>query len=930
MVSKSIIVPKMMKKVNNMTHEEYARFQRALQFAENHRPSGGFSNIYVLRTSINGVPNREYYGMNVMTNYGFEKFFRDKSTFPTNLYVGYGTDLSTNFYTNPEITNVSTTTPATVIRSALNTDAFFKYPMWYDSTTGLISLICKYLECYYPDQTSGGPPAELTITEYGIGSAINQLWTRSWLYDIQGDRVTNFHKEPNERLDIEVYFVLTYNKSLIEDGWNNGKYCALTTMYRFIRQHMGYDDTSSYTYRRYNTTVDRGCSSRIIDIGTNSNATQITTQQEFELMKSTGDANGYLDGFIQKSSGFICCEPQLQTASPEAVNITIKPRWQQSYFNRPKDSNGNYINSNTGGANITSTSNNELFGHPSEQSYPFTNLVIPNNGVALYNYNTRRYDNPTQFVNDSDHYYTETPMSNVCSVPIYYTNTTTGNIIEAYLHVNVSTNDPILKFENGNVAIYATDQYWSRGSWQLIEYEHFSISDNKDGQQPFAENYSNGYFVKNDWVCVPRKSIKWTITNLGNSVTDVRHWTYGPNVVSINGSYGSNSAKYFVTNLSEVLDDTIPGDAITTNQYSFYDTTNGFSTNVTNLLTRTYCTESTSGLLGFQSTEADEFVVMYIADERTIATTNRHKFTSRMGCCIIDSTKNRIAFFYQNKIYVKQYNMTTSQWTDTHEYDLPSGYAEPTLMFGLRDKLWVTNGSSYMICYDLESTISGEGTACASRVPLATNRNDSHFIELTAVDEVIVVYKWRQPASPNIRQAYYVQYDDPLNTYQIPYQIDSVNYENTRMYMKLKKIRTNTIALVCGSRYSPNYAGSFRAIADFGKYLHPPVDTSIATDISWDREQYDVRNVANRSGIYTFGPNYLITEYGFTPATENTVITHCIPIEYALTHAISGTTKTISAINNIRHVSGKQWSTEVTNIKDTNYGDSGKPPGASN
>jgi hypothetical protein len=63
-----------------------------------------------------------------------------------------------------------------------------------------------------------------------------------------------------------------------------------------------------------------------------------------------------------------------------------------------------------------------------------------------------------------------------------------------------------------------------------------------------------------------------------------------------------------------------------------------------------------------------------------------------MGCCIIDSTKNRIAFFYQNKIYVKQYNTTTSQWTDTHEYDLPSGYAEPTLMFGLRDKLWVTNG----------------------------------------------------------------------------------------------------------------------------------------------------------------------------------------------------------------------------------------------
>jgi hypothetical protein len=111
--------------------------------------------------------------------------------------------------------------------------------------------------------------------------------------------------------------------------------------------------------------------------------------------------------------------------------------------------------------------------------------------------------------------------------------------------------------------------------------------------------------------------------------------------------------------------------------------------------------------------------------------------------------------------------------------------------------------------------------------------------------------------------------------------------------------------------------------------LNKPVDA--ATGIDWDAAAgtSDSHNNANRSGIYCYGPYYVIYEYGVDINSETKGF-NFIPIEFALTHRIQGTTSTISAINSVRHVSGKQWMTEVSNIKNTKYGDSGKPPGRSN
>ena len=959
--------------------EANERFQRLMQFARNHRPNGGFSNLYLFRKSVNGVTTGEAYGMNQMTDYGFEQFFSNKTTFPTNLYVGYGSDESFNFKTNSTLIQPSITTAATVNSSALSTDSYFNYPMWYDSNSKLISLMCKYLDCYFKDQSSGGPTTDITITEYGIGSAINNLWTHSWLYDLQGDRITNFTKLANERLDIEVFFVLTYDETLITDGWTNGRYCAMTTMYRFIRQHMGYDDSSVYTYKRDNSSTSRSVVSRIIEMGTNSNATVYHTISPFEIYKSTGAENGYIDGFIQKSPGFICIEQQTQPSTAlEPVDVQVKSRWVRK-VDHTQD---------MGGSRIEKTDISRLFGLNDEINTPFTNLKITT--CNLYNRNTATYSNPAPYVNSNTHDYTETPLQTVCAVPIYYTNTTTGNVITAYVHCNHHPDDPIVKFENGNVAIYATDKYWDRSSWYLItnpsniptaeQTRHFYITSSNEnlnpvreskgfeliaddgkgnqtdrsfyvlegiykvGQYSTCENYDKGYFVIHNRVYVPSKSVSYTIPGLSSSEGSGyswynHHFCYKDMIVSFTYGSGSNTAAYYFTNLSDLVEQGGTGN-ITTTKYLAYDAINGFSSGLTDMFARVYKTETLAGVIGMQSTMTDEFVVMYIEFETDNPGTGiighlnrRFKYTSRMGCCIQDpsGTKNRIAYYTSDgNIYVEEYDVSDNQWYRTHNFELPSGYAEPTIMFGLRDKLWVTDGASYMIMYDLENYTSGTGTACESRFPRITNRNDTYSIEMTSVNDAIVIYQF---TANSITNGYYILYNYPLNTYQIPYDDTNANRQ-PRLFMKLKYIRNNTLALIMGHGYNyGGYTGSYRAIADFGKYINPPIDQSVGTDISSDYNSSTYSgtgtSVGARDGVYTFGPYYIIGDYGIGSNSDKVGFNQT-PIEYALTHRIVGTTSTISAINLIRHVSDKQWNIEVTNIKNTNYGDSGKPPGSIN
>ena len=110
--------------------------ERALEFAKNHRPRGGFSNLYVIRlTNNDGTVVDEKYGMNLMTDYGASTLLAYPSEssaprFPTNLYVGQGNPAS-NPLTTSSSTLIEQIPDFTMSADILDNTAVYSYPLYF-------------------------------------------------------------------------------------------------------------------------------------------------------------------------------------------------------------------------------------------------------------------------------------------------------------------------------------------------------------------------------------------------------------------------------------------------------------------------------------------------------------------------------------------------------------------------------------------------------------------------------------------------------------------------------------------------------------------------------------------------------------------------------------------------------------------------------
>lgn len=142
-------------------------YQRAMRFAKNKIAGahGGLSNVYVIqKTNLDGDVVGEYYGMNLMTDFGMSQYFVANASFPTTIYIGNGTGTfnhTTNTLISPIVTTGSTLSDGT---------KSFNYPLYYDNISGLITCMSKFITAYF-DYNITGITDTISITEYGLGSA---------------------------------------------------------------------------------------------------------------------------------------------------------------------------------------------------------------------------------------------------------------------------------------------------------------------------------------------------------------------------------------------------------------------------------------------------------------------------------------------------------------------------------------------------------------------------------------------------------------------------------------------------------------------------------------------------------------------------------------------------------------------------------------
>lgn len=878
---------------------------RLLKFAKNHRPSGGFSNMYLIqKKDSNGDLVDEFYGMNMMTDYGMKRWFVDKvGSFPVNLYVGQGTGMFdyTSQVLNEKIPDVGAATNS-------NTTVDYGYPMYFDPVygteeTGLITCMCRYLVAYY-DYSVSSNNGPFAISEYGLGENIDALWTHSWVYDQNGVR-TQVTKKLNERLEITVYLCYSYYEYLITSNWEKGIYTTITTMEAFINKMR---EDKIYTYKRNAVRGERGLGTATTSLFEGNKITNSRVVNSFTMYQGGDATSGYFDGFQYYRKGFNTLEP-IMLDHEEDIEINKMMSNQASSYAGFSDK----------------------FGHT---SHPYYFSQIDVKSVNLFNHKatgSNKWTNACAFHNTANHWYDETSLAPLMAEPIYYSNN--NAIVGMWLYQNLRTDDPIIKLNGAVSTVYATNKYWDVSSWeQVIDFNNLSpyaqtarywiTSSNTVGIEPLRRSdvfylrpngiEGHGYINYNDFAEVygarsycDNIDYGWYLfgnmlyfvghsgirsrTTLGESSQEA--FTYGKYLVICD----NNASQFLLADASKFASDGVSG----------VRTTPLFSAN-TNTYTECYRSHSDTGILCFQSLKASEANVISMLN----GSFKQILLNAKFAVCIWGT--NKIAYVpADDATHLKVYDVETESDTAT-VFDIPDGITSITFMFAHTKYIWMTNGSTYNYLFNID-----DGTIVGSSNTMLYP-NNQRYVKYTAVDDAVVIYRYDQYNA--MRSAVCIDLRDPANTYTMSDFINTdTSYYNSRCdytlrYVDSKNLQSGGIGksliLLATRGYTTgsNNGGSENYVYDFGQYLH---DKTIS---HWPMEKDN-----NLACYFFYGENIIYRSNRQIPAIN------FLPIK------VNGTSKSVGTQNKIKNVSGAQYHIEFGNIPVYGLGESdGKPPGRLN
>lgn len=873
---------------NIETHPIDETYLRAMEFMKNMKDNRqGIGNIYVIKKfDKNGNQIDEKFCKNMLTDYGMSHFFISGEAFPNNLYIGNG-DGTFNHTTNTLISPI-TTTAATYDSS--NTGRSYAYPLYYDNISGLITCVCRFLICKFP-YTITGISDSVSITEYGIGTAYNQLWTHSWVYDIKGG-LSRITKNPEEELEITVYFCMSYYEDLIKENWKNGRYTLITTMQRFFNYMK---PSGIYRYKRGN----KGCT-----VGTNTTTskfennliTRYTNIEQFTMSNAyttNGDANtednanrpnGYFDGFCDWHQGFMSIERET-IDTPEEFTAIVKPNNPNEYCLADR------------------------IGQQNVDGVPVSQCAISK--VSMYNFKTHAWDNDESYTNDDSKWYTETPLQTFFATPLYYSNNNT--IQTVYVYQNLKQNDPITAFDINLETVYACEKYWDVTTWHLLtnistvpitdknSYGHvlecrtapyYITTHNDVSLTPYraskgliinptdgsskkynfpmtttimssvCDNYEYGWYKWRDQVYVPDITKCYSMGNTENESMTYKQWLC---------IFQSENNKIRFADMSDL------STAPTLNELPL-----AYSKN-TNMFTQCYRSESNTGYITLQSTTCNESYLLNLKGDNIIST----KYDTTKMCCVWG--ENQIAYIEANDSgKIKVYDFDTNTVIQT--FDIPSGYTV-SFLFGHHNYVWMVSTSSSTSTYFC-NIATGEMKTCSS--VMSNYTSNQAYVKMTCVDEVFVI--WRRDLKKS-SYAIYIRHDDPGMITSLS-GMDEHDYGFSSY--TLRYVHGNTLALLYSTQNSNSSPyGATNCVVDFGNWMDGNKTY---------KKDFDSNNAPN---YIPYGPFFIIN----TNRRE--------PIEHWMPHKIVGTTNSITAINNLKNIRNKQFYMTFCNIPEFN----GLPPG---
>lgn len=914
-------------------HDE--TIERAMKFVDNMKGTHpGISNLYVF-TSIDKDGNvvDEKYGMNLITNYGFQRLYTDNSATSfdggsLNLYVGTGGSTAVPAKTDTTLFNVAFNgTAATKTGSSggksTSTAKAYNYPIYFSRSEtaghGIITLISRFMIAYYPAAISGYEGMTIRLDEYGLGTAYNALFTHSRIYD-QNGTPTYMEKKDAHELWITVYMCLSFIEDVILDGWNHNRFVAITQN-NIMYSRMGWNN-SCYVYKRDNKKVSpASITERHIDTTSADRYKLSMKAAEWTMYDGSGNNQGYFDGFMLSTDGFLIVEPQFLT---EPENVTYTNLWSKdpTTYTGFADKFGMYPSS----------------GYTKEQWPQLTQFT--NAKAYLYDWKTHDWTCEIDVYNPDDKWYDETPAQTTSALPIYYYNA--GTMKTGYLYQNLRPDDPILSVTSGAVSLYVTNKYWLPSStndntdpdegwvW-LRDYSNIPTncrsarywisntnSDSlkfvrasdcfkllekgtnvtgytsyEEGEFPMVngaaaqcDNYDYGWFKRSNTVYVPAQHRVYN--NIGPSTSETM--TYGRWMIIFGNSSDSSIT---VADMSQTASSGILNPS--TLQLNFT------ATNI-NTLTGTYRTESGTGYICIQSIATQEAIILDLTGSSVVQILKPWK----MSCCVWGTNKAAYITTTTGDDYVYIRNLVNDT-QDGSPIPFPSGTTSVPMLFAHTDYVWMAGPSLGAV-----AEISTGVTQSAS-VSSIYNASNLYATKMTCVDEVFIIYRYN---NITISDAMYIQLNDPTsgsvmtdfnrsNDYRGSYISIFLRYVNKYQASGADHAGLALVIVRSWTNTSSQPSGADNNLYDFGQYLtrSPKSIDGIA------RLSHATNN--NMTGYIMYGGSII-----YRVRTK-------IPIPNLMPIKLLGKTRTITATNNIKHMSDKSWLISFTN--DPLW--SGKPPG---
>ena len=404
-----------------------------------------------------------------------------------------------------------------------------------------------------------------------------------------------------------------------------------------------------------------------------------------------------------------------------------------------------------------------------------------------------------------------------------------------------------------------------------------------------CDNYDYGWFKVDDTVYVPSRLQKFT--NIGPSTNETM--TFGRWMVI----FGSSNNTITVVDMNDVT---------STGIVTPVSVTLNFTSNV-NSLTGTYRTQSSTGYICIQSISTQEAIVL----DLTGSSITQRLYNWKSSCCIWGTDKAAYINAGSGDEYVYIRNLVNDS-QDGAGIPFPSSGANIPMLFGHTNYVWMA-GPSLGSVVDL--TTRNVEAASVSSLYVAANFAKTKF---SCVDDVFLVYRYDDGKTNPI--GHYILLSTPTAAVAMTdFNRDNSNDKGTYQLLELRYInrysdsqsRPHAALVLIHSRSYTNSGsqpnGADNVLYDFGQYLRMDPSSRSVTGI----RQTTHSKSSNVSCYMLYGESVV-----FRARTK-------IPMMNLMPIKLIGKTDTITATNNLKHVSNKSWMVSFSNSPLW----TGKPPG---